>query len=71
MQQIPEGMVMCTAYCDTSQIGAWCIWEADSADQLEKFLKKMVPEMSRDAKPVVQFYPPSPDLYTLMHTILS
>jgi len=71
MQQLPEGMAMCTSYCDANQTGAWCLWEAESAEQLEKFLKKMIPEMSCDAKPVVQFFPPSPDLYMLMHTILS
>jgi hypothetical protein len=71
MAQLPEGMALCTSYCDADQTGAWCLWEAKSAEQLEDFLTKMIPDASSDAKPVVQFFPPTPDLYQIMHILVS
>ena len=70
MQQVPEGVGMCSSYCSADQTGAWCLWEAGSVEQLENIFKT-VHEMSSDIKPVVQFFPPSEDLYQIMHIILS
>jgi hypothetical protein len=70
MAQLPEGMAMCSSYCDADQTGAWCLWEAKSAEQLVEFFKNM-PIMSSDVKPVLQFFPPSADLYQMIHIMLS
>jgi hypothetical protein len=70
MMQVPEGMAMCSSHCKADQTGAWCVWEAESGEKLAEFLGK-IEEMTSEVTPVVTFYPPSPDLYKIMHIILS
>lgn len=71
LSQLPEGVSLCSSYCDAEQTGAWCIYEAESGDAIQKFLMDKVPEMSTDVKPVIQFFPPSPDLYQMLHIVMS
>jgi len=71
LQQIPKGVCLCSSYIDAEQTGAWCVWEAETAKQVKDFLTRKVPEMKTDVKPVLQFSPPSPDLYALIHTLVS
>jgi hypothetical protein len=71
MGQTLEGANMCSSYLRADQTGAWCVWEAKSADQVKDFLKKWVPEMETEVVPVLQWYPPSPNLYTITHVLIS
>jgi len=71
LQQIPEGVCMCSSYLDSGQTGAWCVWEAKSKEQVKDFLTEKVPEMETDVKPVLQFFPPSPDIYALIHALVT
>ena len=71
LQQVPEGITNCFDYVKTELDGAWCVWQADSAKDIENFLTEKVPEMETKATPVVQFFPPNADLYRIMHGLVS
>ena len=66
----PEGVSLCSSYVyDT---GAWCVYTAESSEaeeQIKAFLAR-VPEMETEVIPVLQFYPPSPDIYAMMYNLL-
>ena len=69
---LPEDICLCCSY--VAGLEAWCIYKAKSKEAGEKvkdFLREKVPEMETEVKPVLQFYPPSPDLYALMHTLVT
>jgi hypothetical protein len=67
----PEGIVLCSSYVyDT---GAWCVYTSELSNaekKIEDFLKKSVPKMKTEVKPVLQFFPPSQDIYPLVHQII-
>jgi hypothetical protein len=71
LQQIPKGMTNCYSYVKTEMDGAYCVWQAEKADDVKKFLTKKVPEMETKVTPVVQFFPPNADLYGIMHGLVS
>jgi hypothetical protein len=71
LQQVPEGATICISYVTTKLDGAWCVWEAESAELVKDFLTKMVPEMKTEVTPVLNFFPPHPDLYAMLHTLAS
>jgi len=62
---------MCYAYMKADQTGAWCVWEAEKAEQVKNFLTKWVPEMETEVLQVLQWFPPSADLYTITHVLIS
>lgn len=65
---LPKGTTMLFSYADARQTGAWCIYDTEHPDELVAFWNKMVPEMERvEIIPIVQFFPPGPDSYKLMH----
>lgn len=65
-----EGFKMCSAYLRADQTGAWCVWEAKKAEQVKDFLNKWVPEMETEVLPVLQWFPPSADLYAITHVLI-
>lgn len=67
LQTLPKGATIINSYVDTRLTGAWCIYEAENPEGLIEYLGKKVPEMTNQAIPVIQFYPPGPDLYKMIH----
>lgn len=68
MPGLPKGTMMLFSYADARQTGAWCVYETEHPDELVKYWNKMVPEMHDvEAIPLVQFFPPGPDSYKLIH----
>jgi len=51
--------------------GAWCVWQAESAELVQNFMTEMVPEMETKVTPALQFFPPDSDLYGIIHTLVS
>jgi len=59
---------LCSTYSDG--IGrAWCIWEAESEEAVKKALAPVKKYMTVEVVPVMQMYPPGPDLYTLLSMV--
>jgi hypothetical protein len=71
LAQVPEGACLVNSYLRADMTGAVCIWEAKSAEQVDKFLKKMVPEMQGEVVQALQFYPPAADVYKITHALIS
>ena len=71
LQQIPEGATLYQTYVKANMDGAWCIWQAESADLVKNFITEKVPEMETEVTPAVQFFPPNPELYGIIHRIIS
>jgi len=59
---------LCCSYSDG--VGRmWCVWEAESEDAVKKALAPVKKYMTVEVVPVMQMYPPSPDLYTLLSMV--
>jgi hypothetical protein len=71
LAQTPEGTALVSTYAKADLTGAVCIWQAKSAEQIQDYMRKMVPEMETEAVPVLQFFPPAADIYTVMHAMIS
>jgi len=71
MGQTLEGAKMISSHLRADQCGAWCVWEAKSAEQVHDFLAKWIPEMETEVVPVLQWFPPSADLYSITHVLIS
>jgi len=69
LQQLPEGVTFCSSWVNSDMTKAWCVWEAKSAQQVKDYLKKKVPEMETDTTPAIVFFPPTQDLYGVIHTL--
>ena len=72
LQQLPKGVTLCSSYLTMDS--AYCVYQAESSEageQTQQFLTKMVPEMETTVKPVLQFFPPSQDLYALMQQLIA
>jgi hypothetical protein len=67
LQNLPKGTTIISSHVDARLTGAWCIYEMEKPEVLIQYLSKSVPEMTNQAIPVIQFYPPGPDLYKMMH----
>ena len=68
---LPKDIVLCSSYVHNT--GGWCIYSAESqgaGKQIKDFLTTSVPEMTTDVTPVLQFFPPSPDIYPLIVNII-
>jgi hypothetical protein len=66
----PEGSTILNSYLRADLTGAVCIWQAKSVDQIQDWIRGMVPEMGTDAVPALQFFPPGPDIYPIIHTLI-
>jgi len=71
MQKLPEGMQICFAYLKADQTGGWCVWQGESAEQIANTLREAAPEMKTDAVQILQWFPPSLDVYAIMHSMLT
>ena len=72
MQQMPKGATMVSSHVNAAQTASWCIWDTEHPEEVKAFLAKHVPEMqTTDIIPVVQFFPPGPESYKIMHMIAS
>jgi len=71
LQQTLEGATLCASYVKMGMDGAWCVWQAESAELVQNFMTEMVPEMETKVTPALQFYPPDSDLYAIIHTLVS
>jgi len=69
LQNLPKGSAIISSHVDARLNGGWCVYETDNPDELVKYLTKSVPEMTSQAFPVIQFFPPGPDLYKMIHTM--
>ena len=68
---LPKEICICSSY--VHETGAWCVYESNSdkaAEQIKDFLTKSVPNMKTEVTPVLQFFPPAQDIYSLMHKII-
>jgi len=68
---LPETVKLCATYNLPGERGI-CIWEADKAETLENMFKAMIDAYPAETKvtPIVQLYPPSPDLYMMMAQLM-
>jgi hypothetical protein len=66
---MPKGTTMINSFADARQIGAWCIYETENPDEVKAYLDDSIPEMTTELIPVIQFCPPSADLYKLIHVL--
>ncbi len=71
LAQVPEGTALVSSYMRADQTGAVCIWQARTAEQIQDYIRKMVPEMETDVVPALQFFPPAADIYSVMHSLIS
>lgn len=71
MPNMPKGVTMISSFLDARKIGSWCIYETENPNELKEFLDENVPEMTTEMIPVIQFCPPSADLYKLIHVLSS
>ena len=69
LQNLPKGTTIVNSHVDARLNGAWCVYETENPDELVKYLVKSVPEMTSHAIPVIQFFPPGPDLYKMIHVM--
>lgn len=69
LPKLPEDLCLLHSWLTPDMSGGWCIWEAESGEELEKALKGMIPDTT--VKPVLTFAPPTQDLYQLLHIVLS
>ncbi len=67
LQHLPKGSAIISSHVDARLNGAWCVYESENPDELVKYLTNSVPEMSNQVIPVIQFFPPGPDLYKMIH----
>ncbi len=67
LQNLPKGDAIISSHVDARLTGAWCVYESGNPDELVKYLTKQVPEMTSEAIPVIQFFPPGPELYKMIH----
>lgn len=69
---VPKDSTMLFSYADARQTGAWCVWDTEHPEEVVKYFAKTVPEMHLvDTIPLVQFFPPGPELYKLIHVLSS
>jgi hypothetical protein len=69
LPKLPEDLSLLHTWLELDMSGGWCIWDAKSAEKLEKTLKAMIPDTT--VKPVLTFAPPTTDLYQLLHIVMS
>jgi len=67
LQGLPQGTSIIQSHVDGRLNGAWCVYETERPDELVQYLTKSVPEMTSQATMVIQFFPPGPELYKMIH----
>lgn len=71
LSKLPEGVALCSSYVHDT--GGWCVYSAESMDagaKVQAFLTAAAPEATTKVTPVLQFFPPSPDIYPLIAKIM-
>lgn len=68
---LPKGTALISSHTDARQTGAWCIYDTEEPEAVMNFLDEKVPEMATEMIPVIQFFPPSADLYKMIHIFSS
>ena len=71
LQKLPTGTTLVSSMADARQTGAWCIYDTDKPVELKALLDENVPEMTSEMTPVIQFFPPGPDIYRIVHMLSS
>ena len=71
LQRLPRGTALVSTMTDARQTGAWCVYDTDKPEEVKALLQKNVPEMTSEVLPVIQFFPPGPDLYKIIHSLSS
>ncbi|KAF5074356.1 hypothetical protein DSECCO2_182500 [anaerobic digester metagenome] len=69
LQNLPKGTAIISSHVDARLNSAWCVYETGNPDELVSYLVKSVPEMTSQAIPVIQFFPPCADLYKMIHVM--
>ncbi len=67
--QLPKGTTFVSSMADARQTGAWCVYDTDKPDEVKALLEKHVPHMTSEMIPIIQFFPPSGDVYKIMHLL--
>jgi hypothetical protein len=71
LPRLPKGTTLVYSMTDARQTGAWCVYDTDKPDEVKALLDQNVPEMTSEMLPVLQFYPPGPDVYKILHVLAS
>jgi hypothetical protein len=71
LPRLPKGTSLVSTMTDARQTGAWCVYDTDKPAEVKALLDKNVPEMTSEMLPVIQFFPPGPDLYKIVHILSS
>lgn len=71
MENVPEGFNLYASYVAVEEAKAICIWKAPSTEALNRFFEEKTPGMKQKVYKIMQFYPPSIDLYSMIYSILS
>ncbi|MBN1109419.1 MAG: hypothetical protein JXA45_01535 [Methanomassiliicoccales archaeon] len=70
MPKLPPGLKLISSLIDARKTGGWCVYETENPEQLVEFWDKHVPEMGKtQVVPLIQFFPPGPDLYKILHEL--
>ena len=71
LNNLPEGIALCSSFVHNT--GGWCVYSAEPMNagvKIQAFLTAAVPEAKTKVTPVLQFFPPSPDIYPLISNII-
>jgi hypothetical protein len=68
--KLPNDAKLCSTYVKKDMIGGWCVWEAASEKPILNFVKT-IPEMGTEVVEAGQWFPPSFDLYGIIHALIS
>jgi len=68
--KLPKDAKLCSTIVRKDKAGGWCVWEAESEKPITSFLKT-IPEWESEVVEAAQWFPPSPDLYGIMHALIS
>jgi len=69
--QLPQGTTLVYSMTDARQTGPWCVYDTDKPDEVKALLDRHVPQMTTEFVPVIQFFPPSADIYKILHIVTS
>ena len=72
LQTPPSGISLLETWISGDE--AWCIWEGASPElgkHVKAYLDSRIPEMYTEVKEVIQWFPPSADIYAFIHGLAS
>jgi hypothetical protein len=71
LPQLPKGTTLVYSMTDARQTGAWCVYDTDKPSEVKALLDKHIPQMTSEMLPIIQFFPPSADIYKILHILAS